>query len=33
MLAGATQPKIASVKVGYFRWVICAVLLFGTTKK
>ena len=30
--AGDTDAKKASARVGYFRWVICALLLFGTTK-
>ncbi len=29
--SGAVSPGISS-RAGYFRWVICALLLFGTTK-
>jgi ACS family hexuronate transporter-like MFS transporter len=35
LTAGTTspaQPARASLKIGHFRWVICALLLFGTTK-
>src|SRR6266487_3927796 len=27
-----TEPKASRTVIGHFRWVICAVLLFGTTK-
>lgn len=29
--SGAMKPELSS-RVGYFRWVVCALLLFGTTK-
>jgi ACS family hexuronate transporter-like MFS transporter len=33
VVASAAQPQVvSSSSVGYFRWVICALLLFGTTK-
>src|ERR1700716_2110209 len=30
--AGVLTSAVASARVGYFRWVICALLLFGVTK-
>src|SRR3981189_1017255 len=30
--AGVLTSAVASTRVGYFRWVICALLLFGVTK-
>ncbi len=32
MIEDATSDAPAHVKIGHFRWVICALLLFGTTK-